>query len=294
MTSPFEYPVAQVTLITGAPGGGIDFATRLIAEALAVRIGLPVSVKNVPAGSMAEVVAAAPADGSTLLMTGKILWLTPFLRQNVSYDPIRDFAPIALTVRSPNILIVTERLPVKSVDDLIALARSKPGEIKFTSSGAGSSTHLAGELFKSLADIDIVHAGRVGNVAAVNAVAGGEIEFMFSGVTAAQRVIKAGSVRALAIGSAERSALFPGLPTVAEVSLPEYESESILALFAPATTPGPVVDYLNREVNDVLCDPSVEARLLEADLEAAGSSPEALRAVMRSEMQRLGAIITKK
>src|SRR5689334_14413557 len=115
MTAAFHYPVSNVTLITGAPGGGVDFAARLIAQALTVRIGRTVTVKNVPAATMADVVAAAPADGGTLLMTGKILWLTPYLRADVAYDAVRDFAPITLAVRSPNILIVHAQLPIESV-----------------------------------------------------------------------------------------------------------------------------------------------------------------------------------
>ena len=288
----FEYPASRITLITGAPGGGVDFAARLVAQELAHRLGLPVTVRNVPAATMAEAVAAAPADGSTLLMTGKILWLTPFLRENVAYDPLRDFAPVTIAARSPNVLIVNPKLPVASVQDLVALAKSAPGTLTFTSSGAGASTYLAAALLKVLAGIDIVHVARTGNVAAAAAVASGEVHFMFSGGASAQREIKAGTVRALAVGGANRSTLFPDLPTVAEY-VPGYESESILALFAPAATPQPVIEYLNAHAVDSLSDPATQARLLENSLEAAGTPPEALVALMKSEMSRLGDIIRK-
>ncbi len=293
MTNAYSYPVPSVTLITGAPGGGVDYAARVIAGALTQRLQRPVTVMNVPAATMAEVVAAAPADGATLLMTGKILWMTPYLRKNVSYDPIRDFAPIILAVRSPNILIVNSKLGIAAVADLVAAAKAAPCKLRFTSSGAGSSSYLASELFQNLAGIDIAHVPSVGNVAAVSAVESGAVEFMFSGITAAQRVIKAGTARALAVGSAARSGAFPDLPTMAECAVAGYESESILGIFAPAGTPRPVVDYLNTQLLDCLRDRDVQARLLEANLEAAGTSPEELLAVMKAEMQRLGGMLAR-
>jgi tripartite-type tricarboxylate transporter receptor subunit TctC len=192
---------------------------------------------------------------------------------------------------SPNILVVHPELPVTSAGELIALARARPGQLRFTSSGSGSSTHLAGELFRVMAGVDMRHTPYKGNVAAVAAVAAGEAQVMFSATTAARPHIAAGRLRALAVTSAQPSALFPALPTVAASGLPGYESASLLGLFAPAHTPEPILRMLNAHVLQCLAAPATRQRLLDEGLEAVGTPADELAATMRAEMSRLGKII---
>ena len=288
-----EYPNKTIRVFTAAPGGGVDFAARLIAQGLTSGLGQPVVVENRGGNAIlaAEPVAKSPPDGYTLIFYGSGFWLTPFMRDNTPYDPVRDFAPISLTNSSPNVLVVHPSLPVKSVKELISLAKAKPGALNFASSGLGASSHLGGELFKSMAGINIVHVPYKANAAALIDLLSGQIQLMFSTTTAAVPHMQSGRLKALAVTSAQPSTLLPEVPTVAATGLPGYEAASINAMFAPSKTPAAVVNRLHQEIVRVLGTAEAKKRLFNAGLEPVGSSPEQLAAKVKAEMLRLGKII---
>ncbi len=229
---------------------------------------------------------------STLLMYGPVVWLMPFMRDKVPWDPVKDFAPVTLATESPNILVIHPSLPVKSVPDLIALAKARPGQLNYGSGLTGASNHLAAELFMSLAHINMVRVVYKSTGPALNALIGGEVQVLFpaAGGGIAPH-IRSGRLRALAVTSAEPSELAPGLPTVAASGVPGYESGIISALLAPAKTPAAIVNRLNQETVRVLNKPEIKERLLGAGFESIASSPEQLAAKIKSEMERLGKVI---
>ena len=288
-----DYPSRTVRVVTAAPGGGVDFAARLIAQGLTGSLGQPVVVENRGGNAVlaADPVAKSPPDGYTLLFYGSGVWLTPFMRDNTPYDPVRDFAPVSLTNRSPNVLVVHPSLPVKTVKDLIALAKAKPGMLNYAASGLGASSHLAAESFKAMARVNIVHVPYKANAGALIDLISGQVQLMFSTTTAAVPHMQSGKLKALAVTSAEPSALLPGVPTVASTGLPGYQAASVNAMFAPAKTPAAVIGRLNQEIVRVLKTPEAKDRLFNAGLEAVGSSPEELAAFVKSEMSRLGKVI---
>jgi tripartite-type tricarboxylate transporter receptor subunit TctC len=282
------YPVKPLRIITAAAGGGSDFATRLIATPLAPALGQQVIVDN--RGVLASDIAAkAPADGYSLLVVGPTLWLLPFMRDNVGSD-VSDFAPITMATQTANILVVHPTLPAKSVSELIALAKAKPGQLNFATSGTGNSVHIAGELFKSMTGTDIVRVNYKGASQALTDLASGQTQLMFAVPGSVMPHVKVGRLRALAVTSAKPTPLAPGLPSVA-ASLPGYESVSYLAIFAPAGTPAPIISRLNQEIVRVLNRPDVKEKFFSAGIETVGSSPEALAALVRAEVGRMGKVI---
>ena len=233
------------------PGGGTDIVTRKLAEAMATDLGQPVIIENKPgAGTIigTAAVATSPPDGYTLLMATFSHAVNPALNSKLPYDTFRAFTPVALVARSFNVVVVNPNLPIHSVADLIAAAKAKPGSINFGSYGIGTSAHLAGELFKSMAGVDIVHGPYKGAAAAITDLIGGQIEVMFTTVASVAAYIPSGQVRALAVTSAARSPVFPDLPTVAESGVPGYVAESWYGLYAPAGTPADVIERLNASV----------------------------------------------
>jgi tripartite-type tricarboxylate transporter receptor subunit TctC len=290
MVSGQNYPSKPIRIVTAAPGSGNDFAARLMAPGLTGSLGQQVIVDN--RGIIAiETVAKAPPDGYTLLFYGTVLWLAPFLRDNVSYDPILDFSPVTWVTNSPNILVVHPSLPVKSVEALIALAKARPGELNYGSGSAGSTSHLAAELFKAMAGVNIVRIPYKGAAPALNDVIAGQVHLIFPSASSVMPHVKSGRLRALAVASAEPSALAPNLPTVAASGLPGYESASILGLFAPAGTPATIINRLNQEIERALNRAEVKQKLFNAGAEVVASSPERLAATVKSEMARLGKVI---
>ena len=288
------FPAKPIHIVTSEPGGGNDFAARLIAQGLAAGLGQPVIVDNRGGASGAiagETVAKAPPDGHTLLLYGSNIWLLPFLRERVPYDPANDLAPVTLAVRAPNILVVHPSLPVKSVKELIALARARPGALNYGSGATGSSSQIATELFKATAKIDIVQIPYKGNGLALNALIAGEVQLAFATPGSVTAHIKSGRLRALAVTSAQPSPLLPGLPSVAASALPGYEALSIVGVFAPARTPAPVIAKLNQEIVSVLKRADVRARFINSGVEPVGSSPEEFAVTVKSEMTRLGKVI---
>jgi len=240
-----NFPTRPVRIVTSEIGGGLDFVARLVAQGLTPNLGQQVIVDNRPSGVFTgSIVSKASPDGYTLLLNGSSFWLLPFLQSNVPYDPIKDFAPITLATRSPLLLVTHPALPVKSVKELIALAKAKPGELNYSSSSPGTPQHIAAELFKSMAGVNIVRIPYKGAGPAIVAVVAGEVQLTFSSAGAAAPHIKSGRLRALAVASAEPSALAPGLPTVASAGLPGFEAGSLWCFFAPAKTPASLISRL--------------------------------------------------
>ena len=283
------YPSKPLRLITGAAGSGADFLSRLVAPELRDRLGQPVIIDNRASALTADIVAKAPPDGYTLLIHGSTLWVGPLLK-STSYDPIKDFVPISMLGRSPLLVVVHPSLQVTSVKELIAHAKAKPGALNYASGGAGGSSHLAAELFKSMAGVDITRISYRGAAAALNDVLGNHVHMMFNTGTAAPHV-KSGKLRALAITSAQPSPQYPGLPTVAASGVPGYQSVSVDGMFVPAKTPQAVVNRLNQEVAAAAATQDLRTRLLANGVEAVSSSPDELAAHMKSEMARLGKLI---
>jgi tripartite-type tricarboxylate transporter receptor subunit TctC len=237
-----------------------------------------------------ELVAKAPADGYTLLLASSSLWLSHFLRDNVAWD-VRDYAPITLLVSSPNIVAVHPSLPVRSIKELIALAKAKPGALNYSSGQAGASSHLAGELFKAGAGVNIVRIAYKGQGPAMLALVTGEAQLSFANAASAMPFVKTGKIRGLAVTTAQPSVLAPGLPTVSSSGLPGYESKAMLGMFAPARTPSPVVEQLNTHIVRTLNSSDVKQRLFDSGAEVIASSPAELAAAMKSEMATTGKLI---
>ena len=285
------FPTKPIRIVTSEPASGTDLVARLTAQGLTDSLGRPVIVENRGGMLSGDVVLRAAPDGHTLLLAGTSLWLAPFMRENVSYDPLRDFLPITLAGSSPNVLVIHPSLPVKSVRDLIALARSRPGELNYGSGSTGAPTHLAAELFKAMAGVDIVRVPYKGTGPAINALIAGQVQVMFVSATTAVPLVVSGRLNALAVATARPSALAPGLPTLTASGLPGYEATSLFAVFAPVRTPAAIIQQLNQEIVRVLGKAEVKERLLKSGVEAVGSSPEELGATIKSDMTRWGRLI---
>ncbi|HKA44442.1 MAG TPA: tripartite tricarboxylate transporter substrate binding protein [Burkholderiales bacterium] len=286
-----NYPHKPIRIVTSEPGSGTDLMARLIGQRLTDNFGKQVLVDNRGGTLAREVVLKAPPDGYTLLLSGTSLWLSPFMREHAAYDPLKDFSPITLAASSPNVLTVHPSLPVESVKDLVALARSKPGELNYASGSTGAPTHLAAELFKAMAGIDIVRIPYKGTGPAINALLGGQVQVMFVSTTSVAPHVKSGKLKALAVCTAHPSVLAPGLPTVTAAGLPGYEATSLFGMFAPAGTPAALIARLNREIVQALSRTEVKERLSGAGVETIGSSPAELAATMKAEMARWGKLI---
>ena len=282
------YPSKPLRIITAEAGGGSDFATRLLAGPLAAALGQQVLVDN--RGLLAaEVAARAPADGYTLLLSGATLWLQVYLREKVPYQ-MSDFAPVSLATRAPNILVTHPQVPAKSVQALIALAKARPGELNYATSGNGNSVHLAGEMFRLMTGVDSVRVNYRGAARALTDLSAGQVQLMFGVPGSVSPHVKAGRLAALAVTSAEPSPLAPGLPLVA-ATVPGYESVSYLAMFAPTGTPAAVAARLNDEVVRVLRRPEVREKFLISGIEPATGTPEQLASLVRADMNKMGPMI---
>jgi tripartite-type tricarboxylate transporter receptor subunit TctC len=286
------YPVKPVRMITAAAGAGSDFISRMVAPGLTELWGQSLVIDNRGGSAVIpiELVAKAPADGYTLLAFGTTLWHLP-LMQNVPYDPIKSFAPVTLVAITPMIVVVHPSLPVKSIEDLIALARKRPGQLNYSSGISGSTTHLPAELFKSMANVDIVRVSYKGGAPATSALLGGETQLMFANAGGIGPHITAGRVRGLAVTSAQRSVLFPDLPTVAASGLPGYEATSIQCIFAPGATPPALVNRLNRDLLKVLGRSEVKERFLRSGSEVVANAPEELAAIIKRDMAVVGKLV---
>lgn len=283
------FPGKPIHIVTSEVGGGSDLAARTIAQGIAGPLGQPVIVENRTASIAPEIVAKAPADGYTLHVNGTAFWLGPLIRR-AAYDPVRDFSTIAVLVAATTILVVHPSLPVKSVKDLIVLAKAKPGELNYGSASVGASSHLAMELLKSMAGVNIVHIPYKGTGSAVIGVIGGQVQLMISTPVSVAPYINSGRLRAVAVTSATPSALFPALPTVA-ATVPDYEAVTRTGIWAPAKTPAAIINRLNQEIVRVFGQPDVKEMYSKLGYEVVGSSPEQMDTIVKSEMLRMGKVI---
>ena len=284
------YPTRPVRLLSNPPGGAPDFVARLISPALSSALGQQVIIDNRPAAVAIETAAKAAPDGYTFVITGSALWLLPFLRDQVPWQPMRDFAPVVATMTSPLILVVHPAVPAKSVKELIELARAKPGELNYGSTSSGTLPHIAAELFKAMTGVKIVRVAYKSAGPALVAIAGGEVQTAFATPSSAMPHIATGRVRALAVTSAAPTALAPGLPTVAS-TVPGYEAVSIVGVFAPARTPEKIIAQLNGEIGTILRLPDVKEKIFKTGAEPVGDTPAHFGATVQSEIKRLGQVI---
>ena len=247
-----DYPDRSVKIVVPfAPGGGTDLIARVLADFMTKDLGQPVIIENKPgAGTIVgtAAVASSAADGYTLVMATFAHAVNPSINSKLPYDTFKAFAPVALVARSFNIVVVNPKLPFKTLRDLIAYAKANPGKLNYGSFGIGTSAHLAGELFKTMAQVDLTHVPYKGAAPAITDLLGGQIQIMFTTVASVASYIEGGQLRALAVTSAQRSPAFPDLPTIAEAGVPGYAAESWYGLYAPAGTPPDVVTRLNASV----------------------------------------------
>ena len=285
------FPERPVTLVVPfAAGGSTDVVARVIAEKMSSDLGQQVIVQNVAGagGSLgASNVAKADPDGYTILMgTVATHALNPLILKNKSYDAEADFAPVSLLVLVPNVLVVNPELPAKSVEELLALLKAEPDKWSYASSGNGTPLHLSGELFKSMAGVSMEHIPYKGSGPALNDVLGNQVSIMFDNLPSSSAHIKAGTLKALAVTTAERAPSFPDIPTMAEAGLPGYETYTWNALFAPKDTPKDVVDRLNAAAVKAMADPGVAERMKEFSATIVASSPDQLATHVKAEIAK--------
>lgn len=290
------FPERAVRIIVPFPAGGSnDVIARILGQRLSEIWGQPVVVENrAGAGGNvgAEGVARSPADGYTLLLAAPgPLAINPSLFQRMNFDPLKDFAPVALVASVPIVLAVNPQVRATSVAELIALAKAEPGKLHFGSSGAGSTNHLAGELFKTLAGINIVHVPYRGAAPAMNDLVAGHIPFMFDNMPAVRPQVEGGRIRALAVAGAHRSPLYPDLPTMAEAGVPGFEASAWFGLVAPAGTPAEVMKVLVDTTAAVLKEPGIVARFAELGAEPGTVSGAAFGAFLKAESEKWSGIV---
>jgi len=290
------YPARPIRFVVAfPPGGGTDIIARSIAQKLAERLAQQVVVDNRPGagGNIGtDIVAKSAPDGYTLLMgSAGPLAINASLFDKMPFDPIRDLAPVTLAASTPNVLVVHPSLKAATVNELIALAKARPGEINFASSGHGTPAHLAGELFNSMAGVKLVHVPYKGAAPALADLLGGQVQLMFSTMPPALPHVKDGKLRALAVTSSKRSRAMPELPTVDEVALPGFEANTWHGVVVPAGTPAAIVARLNREIVAILHLPEVVERLSGQGAEALGSTPEEFAAYIRSESVKWAKVV---
>jgi tripartite-type tricarboxylate transporter receptor subunit TctC len=279
-------------------GGGVDQVARIIAPKLSEVLGQTVVIENrggAGASLGAAAVAGSPPDGYTLLMgTGSTHGTNSSVYTKLSYDPVRDFVPVVQVTTSPLVLIVPPGLPAKSVEELIALGRSKPGELSYASYGTGSINHLAGELFNAMADIKASHIPYRGAAPALTDLMAGRVQYTFDGVATSLGYANAGNIRILGTAGPKRSPVIPDIPTITEKALPGFETVVWFGLFAPAKTPPAVVELINRKVNEVLAMPTIKDSFAKLGIEGVGGTSDALAARVRTEMEKWAKLVRER
>lgn len=290
------YPARPIRLIVPfPPGGPADALARIVGEKLGTSLGTAVVVENHSGagGNIGMGIGAkAAADGYTLVLApAGNLTVNPFLYRSVPYDVARDFAPVTVLATVPNILVVNPALPVKTVAELVKYAKAHPGELNFSSPGNGSGAHLAAELFKRMAGIDMVHVPFNGIAPAVTAVLGGQVQLMFAGAPSVLQHVKSGKLTALAVASLQRIAAAPDLPTLAESGFPGFDVTSWYGIVAPAGTSSEIITRLRSEMATALKDPAVKEKLAGLGAEPVGNTPEEFAAMIKSETAKWGKIV---
>ncbi len=290
------FPSKPITIIVPfAAGGTTDILARIIAQGMGAELGQSVVVDNrAGAGGNigGQVAARAPADGYTLFMgTVGTHAINAALYKKMPFDPVKDFAPLTRVANVPNLLVANPAQPFKTVQELIAYAKANPGKINFGSSGSGSSIHLSGELFKSMAKVDMQHVPYKGSAPAVTDLLGNQIAIMFDNMPSAIQHVRSGRLRAIAVTTARRSPELPDVPTIAEAGVPGYEATSWFGMFAPAATPAPVVAQLNATIVKVLAQPDIRKKLAEQGAEAAGETPAQFADFIQKESVKWGKVV---
>lgn len=286
-----EYPDHPVRMIVPfTPAGATDLLARLVGERLGAKLGQSVVIDNrAGAGGNvgAEIATRAAPDGYTLLMgPASVYAISATLYPRLGYDLVKDLTPVSLVANVPHVLLVNNELPVKSVPELVQLAKKKPGQLNIASQGSGTVSHLEAELLKHMAGIDMLHVPYRGSAPAILDLIGGRVQVMFDSIASALPHIRAGKLRAIAVASTTRSSLLPHVPTVAESELPGYSAHSWLGIFVPAGTPQSVVDRLQRDLVATIDDPKAQARLVEAGFEPKSSSQADFAKLVREEIEK--------
>jgi tripartite-type tricarboxylate transporter receptor subunit TctC len=291
------YPARPVTLVVPfAPGGGTEVLARLLAQRLEQRLGKPIVIENKPGGGGvigAVAVARAAPDGYTILMApSPVMAINVTLHKKLPYDPLTDFVPLALLVASPYVLVVTPSLPAQTVNELIALAKARPGRLAYASAGPGTPHHLFPELLKRMTGIELTHVPYRGSVPALTDVAAGHVELMFTDVPPALGMIAESKVRALAVSTKERVAVLPEIKTIAEAGVPEFDAASWQMVVAPAGTPPEIVERLHAEIKGAMIDPDLKQQISKLGLLAIDTpSVTSLKVFVQSEIARWGAVV---
>ena len=283
------FPSKPIRLIvTYPPGGGADLMARLVAPKMGEALGQAVVVENKPGASgqigAGEVARAAP-DGYTIMLDASSFAVNPSLYSKLPYDPAKAFQPLAVLALYPNMLVVTPSFPPKDVKELVALAKAKPGTVAFASSGNGSAQHLAGELFKQRAGVDMTHIPYKGGGPAMNDVIGGQVPVFFANVASGLAHVKGGKLRAMAVTGAKRASSLPDLPTMAEAGIPGYEVYEWNAIFAPAGTPAPVVEKLAAAIAKAMQSPEIRERVATLGGDLAGYGPKEAEKFIREQTE---------
>ena len=287
--SEHAYPNKPIRIVNGGVGGASDIGLRLFVPGL--HLGQPIVIDNRSSGVVpGEIVSRAAPDGYTLLCYTGVLWIGPLL-QKTPYDALRDFTPVVWLTKAPNLVVLHPSLAAGTVRELIAYAKDRPGQLNYASGGTGASNHLAAELFKSMAGVNVVRIVYKSGATQMADLVGGQVQMMFANAGAVSSYVKAGRLKALAVTSAQPTPLFPALPTVAASGLPGYEAISLIGLWAPAGTSRALVERINSESVRVLKSADVRERFMGVGLEAVGSSPEDFAAYIKSDVARWSKVI---
>ena len=290
-----KYPSKPIRMIVGyAPGGGSDIMGRLMAVQITEALGQQVVVENRPGAAQnvaAEYIAKQPADGYTLFMSSAAHGINVSLYPKINYDPMKDFAPVAVFATSPNLLLVHPSFPAKNVREFIAVAKKNPTKLNFSSSGSGSTQHLSGELLNIQIGVKMTHVPYKGSAPSMTALASGEVDFSFNNIPASQPLMTPGRVRALGITSVKRSPLLPELPTLSESGLPGFVTETWYGVLVPAGTPAEVISTLNGVIVKAVQKPDFRARLAQLGADPLAESPEFFRKMLAQEIQRWAKVV---
>jgi len=288
------YPTRPVHIVVGLPpGGNQDLIARLIAPWLSERLGQQIVIDNHPSASnniAAEAVIRSPPDGYTLLLVGSYNAINASLYDKLGFDFTRDTAPVASLIRAPSVLLVNPSVPARTVPEFIAYAKANPGKLNMASAGSGTPPHIAGELFKMMTGVNMLHVPYRGGGPALVDLLGGQVQVLFGSMAASIQHIRAGKLRALAVTTVERSAALPDIPTVASF-VPGYEASTFFGLSAPRATPPEIVERLNREINAMLADPVAKARLADLGGEALALSPADFGKLIADETEKWARVI---
>lgn len=295
LASAQTFPVKSIRIVAGATaGGGVDASARVVAQGMQERLGQPGVVENRPGGggvAASDFVAKAPPDGHTLVATSIAHSVLPSMHKNLPYSPERDLTPVAVMVNSPNILVSHPSLPAKNIQELISIARKRPGEINYASSGSGGASHLATENLKLLAGVSMTHVPYKGTAPGLGDVLAGRVSMMFTSIVSARHLVEAGRLRALATAGTKRATSWPELPTIAESGVPGYAVDVWYALLAPSATPRPVMERLNQAVASTLHSADVAKKLASIGLEPVAESLAASDAYIKAEIKKWARVV---